>query len=143
MAEHRTATIDVDASAEELFEIVVDIENYPDWVQGVTGVEIHGRNDDGYPLQATMTVDAGVKTFTYRLEYDYDFPGLVSWKSVSGDLKQIDGSYGFDVNDEGGTTITYELMIDPGFRIPGFMVRQAQKAIMSAALDGLKDRAES
>lgn len=142
MAEHGTATIDIDASAEDLFDIVVDLERYPDWVRGMKQVEIHEVNDEGYPARATMTVDAGVKTFTYTLAYQFDPPNLLSWTSESGDIRQIDGSYAFAVNDDGGTTVIYELTIDPGFRIPGIMLRKAQRAIMSSALDGLKAHAE-
>jgi ribosome-associated toxin RatA of RatAB toxin-antitoxin module len=142
MAEHGSATIDVDASAEDLFDIVVDIEAYPDWVKGMKEVIVHSRTSKGLPKRATMTVDAGIKVVTYTLVYTYKLHKLVAWTSESGDLKQIDGSYAFEVNDDGGTTVTYELTIDPGFKIPGFLIRQASRAIMSSALDGLKARAE-
>lgn len=143
MAESHSSSIDVDASAEELFDIVVDLEAYPDWVQGVKAVEVHEEDGDGRPRRASMTVDAMIREVNYTLNYELEYPDVVSWTAEPGkDLKQIDGSYRFEVNDEGGTTVHYELTIDPNFRIPGFMLKQAQKAIMSSALHGLKSRAE-
>jgi hypothetical protein len=57
-------------------------------------------------------------------------------------VKSIEGSYLFEINDAGGTTVTYDLAIDPGFPVPGFLLKRAAKHITSAALDGLKARAE-
>ena len=40
MPHHGTSTIDVDATAEELFEIVTDLEAFPEWLSDVKRVEI-------------------------------------------------------------------------------------------------------
>lgn len=144
MAETHSSSIEIESTPEELFEIITDLDQYPDWVQGVKSVDVHSTTDDGFPERATMVVDAAIKTVQYTLVYDYDYPGLVSWVAEPGsDLKQLDGSYRFEPNDDGTTTVLYDLTIDPNFRVPGFMVRQAQKAIMAAALGGLKQRAEA
>lgn len=143
MAEHQTSTIDIDATAAELFAIVTDLESYPDWVENIQSVEVHESSPDGLASRATMTVDTSFKVITYTLSYEYDYPSLVSWASEEGsDVKQLDGSYRFEPNDEGGTTVTYDLTLDTGFPVPGFMVRKAQRAIMSTALEGLKEQAE-
>lgn len=142
MAEQGTATIEVDASPEELFAIVTDLESYPEWVEGVKAVEIHGTDEAGLPTSSTMTVDVKVRTVTYTLTYEYEYPNVVSWTSEEGgDVRLVEGSYRFDEGDD-ATLVTYDLSIDPGFPVPGFMIRQAQKAIMKAALDGLKRQAE-
>jgi ribosome-associated toxin RatA of RatAB toxin-antitoxin module len=142
MAEHGTASIDIAASPEELFAIVTDLESYPDWVEGMKAVEVHDVNDEGFATRATMTVDVKIRTITYTLVYEYEYPEVMSWTSEpGGDVRSIEGSYRFD-GDEDATTVTYELAIDPGFPVPGFMIRQAQKSIMGSALDGLKSQAE-
>lgn len=144
MAEHHTATIDIEASAEELFAIVTDLESYPDWVENIKEIEILEVTDDGFPARASMTVDAMIQVVSYTLAYEYDYPNVVAWTSEpGGDLKQIDGSYRFDTDEEDGTTsVTYDMTLDPGFPVPGFMVRKAQRMIMGTALDGLKAQAE-
>ena len=144
MSHHGTSTIDVDATAEELFDIVTDLEAFPEWLTDVKGVEILETDDDGRPLASEMTVDVTIKEVTYVLDYEYDYPNTVSWTSrPGGDVKSIEGSYQFDINDEGGTTVTYDLAIDPGFPVPGFLLKRAAKHITAAALGGLKDRAEA
>ena len=80
---------------------------------------------------------------TYTLDYEYDGVERMAWTSrPGGDVKHIEGSYEFEINDEGGTTVTYDLAIDPGFPVPGFALKRAARHITAAALDGLKARAE-
>lgn len=143
MAHHGTSSIDVDATAEELFAIVTDIEAYPEWLSDVKGVEVLERDAQGRPLASTMTVDVTIREVTYTLDYEYEGNERMSWTSrPGGDVKSIEGSYTFEISDDGGTTVVYELSIDPGFPVPGFLLKRATKHITGAALDGLKARAE-
>ena len=143
MAHHGTSSIDVDATAEELMAIVSDLESYPDWLPDVKGVEVLGTDSEGRPTASTMTVDVTIKEVTYTLDYEYDGVERMSWTSrPGGDVKSIIGSYAFEINDDGGTTVTYDLAIDPGFPVPGFLLKRAAKHITAAAIEGLKARAE-
>ncbi len=143
MAHHGTSSIDIDASADELMAIVSDVEAYPDWLTDIKQIEVLDTDAEGRPTAATMTVDVTLKEVTYTLDYEYDGVERMSWTSrPGGDVKSIEGSYDFQVNDDGGTTATYDLAIDPGFPVPGFLLKRAAKHITSAALDGLKARAE-
>ena len=143
MAHHGISTIDVDASAEELFAIVTDVESFPEWLTDIKEVEVLGVDGDGYPTASKMRVDVTLKEVTYELEYEYDYPTRVAWTSrPGGDVKLIEGSYEFAENDEDGTTVTYTLAMDPGFPVPGFLLKRAAKHITAQALSGLKTRAE-
>jgi ribosome-associated toxin RatA of RatAB toxin-antitoxin module len=143
MAHHGTSSIDVDATAEELMAIVSDLDSYPDWLQDVKAVEVLEQDSEGRATVAAMTVDVTVREVSYTLEYEYDGVERMSWVSrPGGDVKHIEGSYTFEINDDGGTTVVYDLAIDPGFPVPGFLLKRAAKAITSAALEGLKARAE-
>jgi uncharacterized membrane protein len=143
MAYSGTSTIDVDASQEELFEIVTDLAAFPEWIKDIREVEILGTNKQGLPKASRMRVDVTIREVEYILDYTYDAPNKVSWTSrAGGDVKSIVGSYSFEVNDEGGTTVIYELEMDPGFPVPGFLLKRATKHITTSALVGLKARAE-
>lgn len=143
MAHHGTSSIDVDATADELMAIVTDLEAYPDWLPDVKSVEVLSTDSKGRPTASTMTVDVTIKEVTYTLDYAYEGDERMSWQSrPGGDVKSIEGSYVFEINDEGGTTVTYDLAIDPGFPVPGFLLKRAAKHITTAALHGLKARAE-
>jgi ribosome-associated toxin RatA of RatAB toxin-antitoxin module len=143
MAHHGTSSIDVDATQQELMAIVCDLEAYPDWLPDVKVVDIHETDKQGRPLSSTMTVDVTIREVTYTLDYEYDGDDRMAWASrPGGDVKSIEGSYTFEINDAGGTTVTYDLAIDPGFPVPGFLLKRAARHITASALDGLKARAE-
>jgi uncharacterized membrane protein len=142
MAEKVSDSIDIKATAEQIFEVTTDFATYPDWNANIKNVEVKEEDDEGYPTQVWFEVDAKVRTVRYTLEYDYsNAPASFSWDLVDGDVKELSGSYGFDEFDD-VTEVTYELSIEPGFPLPGFMKRQAEKQIMKGALQDLKKRVE-
>ncbi len=143
MAEKVRDTIDVEATAEEIFVVATDFEAYPDWNANIKNVEVKERDEEGRATQVWMEVDAKVRTVSYTLGYDYsDAPDSFSWQLIDGDVKELSGSYGFDEFDD-VTEVTYETAVDPGFPIPGFLKRQAERQIVKGALEDLKKRVES
>lgn len=143
MAETAKDTIDIEASAEEIFEVATDFESYPDWNPSIKRVEIKETDDEGRPTKVFYEVDAKVRMIRYTLAYEYsNAPESFSWDLLEGDPKELSGSYTFD-EFEDVTEVTYETSIDPGFPLPGFLKKQAQRQIMKTALSGLKKRVES
>ena len=144
MAHEAVSTIDIDATAEELFAIATDVEAFPEWLTDIKEAEVLETDDDGLPVAARMRVDVKLREVEYVLEYELDAPHRVAWTNrPGGDIRLIAGSYLFEVNDEGGTTVTYELEMDPGFPVPGMLMRRATKHIIDQALRGLKAHAEA
>ncbi len=142
MAESVSDTIDIEASAQEIFEVATDLEKYPEWNANIKKVEVQETDDEGRPTKVWMQVDAKVRTVAYTLEYDYsDAPESFSWHLLEGDVKELSGSYTFDEFDD-VTEVRYETKVDPGFPIPGLIKRQAEKQIVKGALQDLKKRVE-
>ncbi|MDQ3986295.1 MAG: SRPBCC family protein [Actinomycetota bacterium] len=142
MAERVKDSIDIEASAEEIFGVATDFETYPEWNENIKKVEVKETDEEGNPTQVWFEVDARVKTVRYTLTYDYSAaPESFSWDLLDGDVKELSGAYRFDEFDD-VTDVTYELSIDPGFPIPGILRRQAEKQIMRGALEDLKKRVE-
>jgi ribosome-associated toxin RatA of RatAB toxin-antitoxin module len=142
MAESVKDSIDIEATAEEIFDVATDFEKYPSWNPQIKKVEILETDEDGYATEVWFEVDAKVKKVQYTLEYDYSkAPEGYSWKLVEGDVKKLTGSYKFD-EFEDVTDVTYQLSIDPGFSVPGFLKRQGEKQIVKGALEDLKKRVE-
>lgn len=143
MAESVTDNIDVAATADEIFGVATDFAAYPEWNANIKRVEIKETDDDGRATTVWYEVDAKVRTITYTLGYDYsNAPDSFSWQLIDGDVKELSGSYEFDEFDD-LTEVRYETRIEPGFPIPGFLKRQAEKQIVKGALADLKKRVES
>jgi len=85
-----------------------------------------------------------IKEIAYDLDYEYEPPRRMSWTAVPGDdIRQMVGSYELTELEGGGTDVVYALMVEPEFKVPGFLRRQAEKQLISSALRGLKKRVEA
>ena len=143
MADSVKDSIDVSATAEEVFAVATDFEAYPNWNASIKKVEVKETDSEGRGTKVWYEVDAKIKVLTYTLGYDYsDAPRSFSWDLVDGDVKELSGSYTFD-EFEDVTEVVYETAVDAGFPIPKLLKRQAQRQIVRGALEGLKKRVES
>ena len=143
MTESVKDSIDIEATAEEIFEVATDFEAYPEWNANIEQVEIRKSDPQGRPTEVWFEVDAKIKKVQYTLKYSYaGAPAKFSWKLLDGDVKELTGSYVFDEFDD-VTDVTYETAIDPGFKIPGPLKRQGERQIVKGALQDLKKRVES
>jgi uncharacterized membrane protein len=135
-------SIEIDATADEVYAVALDIADYPNWADAVKSVDVTSVDENDEPKTATFTLDAFVKEITYSLVYDNVRPRTISWQvEPGGDVKQMNGSYTF-VENLGKTTVTYALVAEPNFRVPGFILRQGQRQIIQTALRGLKKQVE-
>jgi hypothetical protein len=77
------------------------------------------------------------------LRYDWDGDAMVRWELAEQGamISEMAGAYVLAERGD-GTDVTYELSV--GIRVPmiGMLKRRAEKAIIDAALKGLKSRAE-
>ena len=143
MAEGTIQSIEIAADAESIFAIACDVDSYPDWAAGVRTVDVHDHDEHDRPARATFTIDGMMKPITYTLVYEYAEPESIAWEAEpSPDIKEMKGSYTFKPIDS-GTEVVYALRVELGFKLPGFVRRQAERQIVGVALRGLKKRAES
>ncbi len=143
MAEKVSDSIDIEATAQEIFEVATDFEAYPEWNANIKKVEIQKTDAKGRPTEVWFEVDAKVKKVQYTLKYSYaGAPKRFSWKLLDGDIKELSGSYSFD-EFEDVTDVSYETSIDPGFKVPAMLKRQGERQLVRAALHDLKKRVES
>ena len=143
MAEGTMDSIEVKASPDQVFAVAADLAAYPEWATGVKTIEILETDEQGRAARARFVVDGMVKEITYVLEYEYQAPARMTWVAEPGpDLKELEGSYTFTPTPEGRTEVVYALRVEPGFTVPGFLRRQAEKQLVGTALRGLRRRTE-
>jgi len=143
VAENVKDSIDIKGTSDAILEVAADYANYPEWQERVEKVEVRETDEDGYGTVVYYEVDAVLKKVSYTLDYDYSaWPKKFTWKLRDGDVKSLEGSYSFD-EFEDVTEVTYEVSIDPGFKVPSVLRGQFKKQIVTTALKGLKKRVES
>lgn len=140
MTEGTFQTLEIDAPAEDLYDVVADVASYPEWATGVKEAEVLETDAEGRVVRARFVLEGFIKEIRYVLRYHHDRPHSLSWTSEeSDDLKMMEGSYTFNPN-EGATEVVYALTVEPKFTIPGFIRRQAERQIVTTALKGLRKR---
>jgi len=141
MSEGTVQNIEIPAPAGEIFDVLADLERYPEWITAMRSVEVLERDADGLPAKVHFEVDAMVKVITYVLNNTFERPHLMSWVAEPGDdIRAMVGSYELNEIEGGGTDVVYALHVDYGFPLPGFLRRQAEKQLVSTALRGLRKR---
>src|SRR4051794_3191265 len=117
-------SIDIEASADQILDVLLDFPTYPEWNNEVKAVEVLESDEEGRPTKVSWKVDARIRTVGYVLEYDYSgLPISYSWQRTEGDVKSLQGTYSFDEFDD-VTEVGYETELDPGFPVPGLLRRQ-------------------
>ena len=143
VGERQQDRITIAAPADAVWDVIVDIDAYPQWAEGMQDAQVLTTDDEGRPLTARFRVDAKVAEVTYTLRYRYDGDD-VHWQLEEGDmLSQLDGSYELTREDDGTTTVVYTLEVDVDLPLPSFLTKRAAKQIMDTGLKRLKARAEA
>ena len=145
MAEQSTQSIVIDATPEQIMEVIGDFSDYPTWAASIRSAEVVATDDNGWAQQVEFVIDAAVFRDEYTLEYDWDsYPEVVSWHLVKGNMQKLQqGSYALQDRGDGSTNVTYTLAVDLAIPMLGMMKRKAEKVIMDTALKELKKRVES
>jgi ribosome-associated toxin RatA of RatAB toxin-antitoxin module len=141
MGQRVSDSIRIAADPATIFEVITDLEAYPQWAEGMLEAEILSHGDDGLPHQARFRVDARVAEISYTLQYRYDGHD-VSWSLVEGEtISQLDGAYLLSAQGE-ATDVRYTLEADVDMPVPGFLKKRAARTILDQGLRGLKQQAE-
>ena len=144
MAEHAEGSTEVFASPAEVMAVVADFDAYPDWVGNLEEVEGLARDRRGRGTRVAFRLATPWGEQAYTLAYRYlPRDAGMSWTYVEGTLDDLAGSYTLEPGDDGATRVTYQLEVELGVPIPGFLLRQAAKQIVRSALSDLKRRVES
>ena len=139
MATSDSREVVIEATPEEILDVIADVETMPEWSSQQQSVEIVEGGDDGRPRRVKMKVKSAGISDEQVVDYTWTDDGA-SWTLVSaGQLKSQDAKY--TLTPEGDKTrVKFELSIDPSMPIPGFILKRAIKGAMETSTDGLRKR---
>lgn len=139
MALKESRDIVIEASPEEILDVIADFEAMPDWSEPHQSAEILDTGDDGRPRQVRMKVKVAGITDEQVVAYTWG-DNVVSWKLVSSSQQKAqDGKYTLvPKGDE--TLVKFELLADPNVPLPGFVLKRAVKGTIDSATKALRER---
>ena len=137
MAVSDSREVVIEATPEEILDVIADVEANPTWSPQYQSSEILETYDDGRPKQAKMVIKAAGLTDTQVIEYTWTDTS-VSWTLVSaGQLKAQDAKYTL-THDGPKTKVRFDMTVDPSVPLPGFLLKRTLKGGMETATDGLR-----
>jgi hypothetical protein len=144
MADRTSSSITAAAGRPTVMGVIADFGAYPDWATGVRSADVLEQGPDGRPRRVRFRLDAGVIRDSYVLAYDWDGDAAVRWQLAEAGsmVTEMSGAY-LLAEDGTGTSVSYELSVGTRMPMIGMVKRRAEKAIIEAALRGLKSRAEA
>jgi uncharacterized membrane protein len=133
MAIEGSASIEIDAPIDRVYEVAADVEGSPRWQPEIKSAKALERDGDGRQVLVQMATDAKVRTLHTRMRFDYDEPHAVRWTQLEGDLKSVDGEWSFEDLGDGRTRATYSMTVDLG-RVLGMVIRGPLVGVLKGQL---------
>jgi len=143
MTETASEFTTIAASLDAIWEVILDLERYPEWARDIKSVEVLSRDDQGRPQEVEFVASALGRSTHYTLGYDYSgAPDRLGWSMIKGDIqREITGGYEFTSIDADTTEVKYDVVIELVVPLPGFVKRRAEVRILNT-LKELKTRLE-
>ena len=139
MAIKESRDIVIEASPEEILDVIADFEAMPEWSDPHQSTEILETGDDGRPSKVKMKVRTAGITDDQVVAYSWS-GNEVTWTLVSsGQQKSQDGKYTL-VPQGDGTLVKMQITIDPNVPVPGFILKRAIKGTIDSATNELRKR---
>ena len=139
MAINETREIVIEASPEEILDVIGDLDSVTEWSPPHQSAEVLEKDENGRPLTVKMKVKAAGITDEQVVAYTWG-KNKVSWTLVSsGQQRSQDASY--TLTPEGDKTkVLFEISVDPVVPLPGFVLKRAVKGTIDTGTKGLRDR---
>ena len=137
MATKDSREVVIEASPEQILDVIADVEATPTWSPQYQKAEILESYDNGRPKRVKMTVKAAGLTDEQVIEYTWG-DNEVTWTLVSASqLKAQDA--GYTLTPEGDKTrVRFDIAIDLSVPMPGFILKRTMKGGVETATEGLR-----
>ena len=129
----------IDASFDEIMDVLFDLEALTEWSSAHQKVQILERDDEGRPKRSKQVVKIVGISDEQVLDYSVHDDG-VSWTLVSSKQQRAQRGRYTLTPDGGKTRVAFELTVDPTVPLPGFVVKKGAKGLLETATDGLRKR---
>jgi ribosome-associated toxin RatA of RatAB toxin-antitoxin module len=142
MATSVSREVVIEASPEEIFAVIADVESTPTWSPQYQKAEVVDRDAQGRPHRVIQTIKTVGISDQLTIDYTWE-QDKVSWVLVkAGQLKSQNCSYTLiPEDDEAGsprTTVRFDMTMDLALPLPGFILKQVTKGAIDVATSGLR-----
>jgi hypothetical protein len=139
MAVAQTREVVIEATPDEIMDVLFDLESLTEWSSAHQKVEILERDDAGHPSKSRQVVKIVGISDEQLLAYTVHDDG-VSWTLVSSKQQRAQDARYMLTPDGDATRVRFQLTVDPLVPLPGFVIKKGAKGLMDTATEGLRKR---
>ena len=126
-------------SAQQMFDLVNDIDSYPEFLHWCSGARIEQRRADA--VEASLDVGIAGLHRAFKTRNTLQEPNRISLALVSGPFRRLEGEWRFDDAPEGGSTVSLMLSFEVTFSPFGALFSRLFEEIASSQMDAFIRRA--
>ena len=135
-------TVEVGTDAASIMAIVADFEAYPQWNEGIKGLWVLARYDDGRPSQVRLDTEVQGMQSTFIQAVYYPGENQIQTVMQQGDLVSKQEQL-FSVVEPGASSLlTVDMDVETNMPIPAPMVKSLLNNVLDQLAENLKQRAE-
>ena len=128
-------------SAQQMYDLVADIEAYGEFLPWCGGASIQSRAPDSVTASILIAWRGVNKSFTTRNQLD---PGRgMTLQLVDGPFKQLRGHWRFEPLDDSACKVTLDLEFEFSNRLLGMAVGPVFESIANSLVDSFHTRAKA
>jgi hypothetical protein len=129
----------IEATPDEILDVLFDLESSPEWSSAHRKIEVLQRDEEGHPSKSRQVVKIVGVSDEQVLAYSVHDEG-VSWTLVSAKQQRAQDAR-YTLTPEGDSTrVHFELTVNLTVPVPGFLIKKGTKGLMDTATEGLRKR---
>lgn len=138
MAVSVQSVINIEAGIPEIMEVLADVRSLVDWSGAHRAVEVREEDAEGWPIVVWEKISQYGVTDEMVVRYEW-YDGEVSWSLVESGTQNVQNArYQLKDNGDGTSEVIFDLEVDLKIKLPGMVVKKAQKSIADTATKGLR-----
>jgi coenzyme Q-binding protein COQ10 len=134
----------IECKKNQLIDLVLDIEKYPEFVPFCLGSEVYEKNKEGNLtlIIADLTIGKGPFKDTYKSDVKFDKNNnSIKVTNISGPLKHLENNWYFSEN-EGGTEISFDIDFEIENKFLNVLMSKSFEFGLNKIADAFQKRAE-
>lgn len=128
-------------SAQQMFDLINDIEAYPQFMDGCTGARILARGDDWVEARLELSKAGVSQSFVTRNQLQP--PLSMTLNLVDGPFKYLRGEWRFSPLGDNACKVSFTLEFELQNRLLGLAVGKLFEAVSNRQVDALCARAKA
>ncbi|MGH1431976.1 MAG: type II toxin-antitoxin system RatA family toxin [Neptuniibacter sp.] len=127
-------------TAEEMFDLINDVERYPEFLPWCAKTEVVSRTDE--ELVATLFLSKGGLNYSFTTRNQLNRPTRMTLELVEGPFSSLAGVWDFKVLSDEASKVSLNLQFDFSGKIASFAMSKVFNQVATTLVDAFVTRAD-